>query len=171
MYGVDEKLISADMAAGASQLRVAYDSSKLLHNHSAWSFVRWTDLRNVRNRSIKRKTRYRDEKPKRPDLPLREDLEETSSRFQIKFLLGVMNSTPARDFLLANRRSNIHLYPDDWAKLPIPDCTEAEQTEVARIVDAILMAKDSDIGADVKAEEDDLDRVVLNLYGLQAQKE
>ena len=168
---MDEKLISADMAAGASQLRVSYDSSKLLHNHSAWSFVRWTDLRNVRNRSIKRKTRYRDEKPKRPDLPLREDLEETSNRFKIKYLLGVMNSSPGRDFLLANRRSNIHLYPDDWARLPIPDCTAAEQAQVVRIVDAILTAKDSDIGAEVKAEEEDLDRVVRNFYGIQAQRE
>ncbi len=170
-YEVDEKLIAADMAAGASQLRVAYDSSKLLHNHSAWSFVRWTDLRNVRNRSIKLKTRYRDERPKRPDLPLREDLEETSNRFRIKFLLGVMNSAPARDFLLANRRSNIHLYPDDWARLPIPDCTEAEQAEVARIVGAILTAKNSDIAADVRAEEEDLDRVVRNLYGIQTHGE
>ena len=170
-YEVDEKLIAADMAAGASQLRVAFDSSRLLHNHSAWSFVRWTDLRNVRNRSIKLKTRYRDEKPKRPDLPRREDLEETSNRFQIKFLLGVMNSSPARDFLLANRRSNIHLYPNDWARLPIPDCTDAEQAQVVRIVDAILTAKNSDIGADVKAEEEDLDREVLNLYGIQARGE
>ena len=32
-----------------------------------------------------------------------------------------MNSSAARDFLLANRRRNLHLYPDDWAKLPIPD--------------------------------------------------
>lgn len=171
MYGVAEKLISADMAAGASQLRVAYDSSKLLHNHSAWSFVRWTDLRNVRNRSIKRKTLYSDEKPKRPDLPLREDLEETSNRFRLKFLLGVMNSSAAREFLLANRRSNIHLYPDDWARLPIPDCTDAEQAEVARIVDAILTAKKPDIAADVRAEEEDLDRVVRSLYGIQTQGE
>jgi len=25
------------------------------------------------------------------------------------------------DFLRANRRSNINLYPDDWKQLPIPD--------------------------------------------------
>ena len=82
-----------------------------------------------------------------------------------------MNSSPARDFLLANRRSNIHLYPADWARLPIPDCTAAEQAQVVRIVDAILTAKNLDIGAEVKAEEEDLDRVVRNLYGIQAQGE
>ncbi|WP_367358897.1 hypothetical protein [Syntrophus sp. (in: bacteria)] len=40
-------------------------------------------------------------------------LEATSRRFHVKFLLAVMNSSVARDFLRANRRSNIHLYPDD----------------------------------------------------------
>ena len=168
MYEVQEKLISVDMAAGATQLRVAYDCGQLLHNHSAWSFVRWADLRHVRNRSIKRKTRYADEKPKRPDLPRREALEETSSHFDMKYLLGVMNSTSARDFLLANRRSNIHLYPADWANLPIPDCGEEDQERVVRIVNAILTAKRADIDADVTTEEEELDRVVRELYGMDS---
>ena len=166
MYEVDEKLISVDMAAGASQLRVAYDSRQLLHNHSAWSFVRWMDLRGVRNRSIKRKTRYADEKPQRPDLPRREELEETSGRFAVKFLLGVMNSSVARDFLLANRRSNIHLYPDDWAKLPIPDCAETAQTRVIGVVEDILEVKERDPSADVDVMEAELDRLVTGLYGV-----
>ena len=66
---------------------------------------------------------------------------------------------------------NIHLYPNGRARLPIPDCTEAEQVRVVRIVDGILTANKSDIGAEMKAEEEDLDRVVLNLYGIQAQGE
>ena len=166
MYEVPEKLISVDMAAGASQLRVAYDSRQLRHNHSAWSFVRWTDLRGVRNRSIKRKTRYADEKPQRPDLPPREELEETSSRFAVKFLLGIMNSSVARDFLLANRRSNIHLYPDDWAKLPIPACAEDGQAGVIGVVEAILEGKERDPAADMDGLEAELDRLVAGLYGV-----
>ena len=169
MYEVDEKLI-AQRSPGPDPV-TCVDTDRMRFPESCVGFVPWRALSGVRNRSIKLKTRYRDEKPKRPDLPLREDLEETSNRFQIKFLLGVMNSTPARNFLLANRRSNIHLYPDDWARLPIPDCTAAEQAQVVRIVDAILTAKNSDIGAEVKAEEEDLDRVVRNLYGIQAQGE
>ena len=165
MYEVAEKLISVDMAAGVTQLRVAYDRNQLFHNHSAWSFVRWSDLQGVRNRSIKRKTRYADEKPKRPDLPRREELEETSTRFSTKYLLGVMNSSSARDFLLANRRSNLHLYPDDWAKLPIPDCAVEDQQRVATIVDTILATKGADIEVDVAVEEKELDRVVRELYG------
>ena len=167
MYAVKEKLISVDMAAGAAALRVAYDCRQLLHNHSAWSFVRWVDLQNVRNRSIKRKTRYADENPKRPNLSLREELEDTSTRFSARFLLGVMNSSLAREFLLANRRSNLHIYPGDWARLPIPDCTKEEQAAVVRIVDAILDAKKRDLGSNVDDQEKQLDRVVRHLYGVE----
>ena len=39
LYEVEEKLLSADMAAGADTLRVAYDRRQRYHNHSAWSFV------------------------------------------------------------------------------------------------------------------------------------
>ena len=86
--------------------------------------VPWHSLSGVRNRSIKKSTRYRDEKPKRPDLPQREELEKTSRRFAIKFLLGVMNSAAAHDFLQGKCVGVIlHLYPDDWKQLPIPDVT------------------------------------------------
>jgi hypothetical protein len=111
LYTVPEKLISVDMAAAVEQLRVVYDDQQLFHNHSAWSFVPWHMLAGVRNNSLKKVARYRDEKPPRPDLPKREELEVTSRRFAVKYLLAVMNSTAARDFLRANRRSNIHLYP------------------------------------------------------------
>ena len=132
LYRVKEKLISVDMAAGVEKLRVVYDDRKLYHNHSAWSFIPWRSLSGVRNRSIKKQTRYSDEIP-HPDLPQREELEDTSRRFAVKFLLGVMNSTVARDFLRANRRSNIHLYPDDWKKLPIPMCHLSNRNQLLNL--------------------------------------
>ena len=168
MYEVGEKLISVDMAAGAEKLRVAYDNQKLSHNHSAWSFLPWHSLSGVRNRSIKKQTRYRDEKPRRPDLPQRKDLEETSRRFAVKFLLGVMNSSVARNFLRANRRSNIHLYPDDWKKLPIPDVTRGQQAPIVELVNQILKAKAADPSADTGEMEAEIDRLVYGLYGLTA---
>ncbi len=73
LYEVGEKLISVDMAAGVGKLRVIYDDQRLYHNHSAWSFILWHKLAGVRNRSIKKQTRYRDETPQRPDLPQREE--------------------------------------------------------------------------------------------------
>ena len=165
LYRVKEKLISVDMAAGVEKLRVVYDDQKLYHNHSAWSFIPWRSLSGVRNRSIKKQTRYRDEMP-HPDLSQREELEDTSRRFAVKFLLGVMNSTAARDFLRAHRRSNIHLYPDDWKQLPIPDVSPEQQEPIIELVDQILAAKHTDLNADVFELENKIDQIVYLLYGL-----
>ena len=54
-----------------------------------------------------------------------------------------MNSAFAKNFLRANRRSNIHLYPDDWKQLPIPDVTPEKQATIVALVELILAAKKS----------------------------
>ena len=166
LYEVEEKLISISISASAEKLRVVYDDAKLYHNHSAWSFVPWHALEGVRNRSIQKQTRYRDEKPK-PELPKREDLEKISRHFSIKFLIGVMNSSCARDFLLANRRSNLNLYPDDWKRLPIPDVLPEQQAPVIALVDKILAAKRKGFERKVSRLEKKLDKKVSMLYGVE----
>ncbi len=166
LYTVPEKLISIDMSAGVANLRVAYDDGQLFHNHSAWSFVPWHALAGVCNNSLKKAARYADEKPPRPDLPQREKLEALSRRFAVKYLLAVMNSSAARDFLRANRRSNIHLYPDDWKKLPIPDVPPERQQPLVALVDRILTARAADPAADIAAMEQELDGMVSALYGI-----
>ncbi|MCZ2156022.1 MAG: Eco57I restriction-modification methylase domain-containing protein [Bryobacterales bacterium] len=165
LYDVPEKLISVDMAAGVGKLRVAYDNERLFHNHSAWSFVPWHTLSGIRNRSLQKVARYRDEK-QRADLPRREDLEATSRRFAVKYLLGVMNSSTARDFLRAHRRSNIHLYPDDWKQLPIPDIDEKQQAAVIALVERILTSRSADPATNITALEAELDQAVARLYGV-----
>ena len=165
LYEVEEKLISISMGASVEKLRVVYDNEKLYHNHSAWSFVLWYDLSGVRNRSIQKQTRYRDEK-QNPNLPKRKDIEKTSRRFSMKFLIGVMNSNCARDFLLANRRSNLNLYPDDWKQLPIPDVPPEQQVPIIALVDKILAAKRKGLERKVVRLEGKLDELVSRLYGV-----
>lgn len=165
LYQVPEKLISSDLAASGKALKVTYDNNQLFHNHSAWSFVPWHSLADVRNKSLQNVTRYANEKP-RPDLPKREVLEEVSRAYSILYLLGVMNSTSARDFLRANRRSNIHLYPDDWKQLPIPAATAEEQAAVAALVAQVLAAKAAAAAADTQALEAQIDALVAALYGV-----
>ena len=171
LFEVREKLMSVDMGAGLGQLRVVYDDQSLYHNHSAYCFVRWNSLAGVQDRSIKQRTRYHDEKPKRPDLPRREALEKISSRFDLKFLLGVMNSTVARDFLKANRRSNIHIYPDDWKELLIPDASPEQQTPIVALVDKILVAKQKGLERKVARLEKKLDKEVSLLYGVEDEED
>ena len=130
------------------------------------SFIPWHSLHGVRNNSLKKAARYRGEKPPRPDLPKREELEATGRRFTVKYLLAVMNSSSARDFLRANRRSNIHLYPDDWKQLPIPDVPLSQQTPIVALVDEILTARRANPNADITVLEADLNAHVAALYGL-----
>ena len=75
-----------------------------------------------------------------------------------------MNSASARDFLRAHRRSNIHLYPDDWKKLPIPDVSPEGQQPVVDLVDEVLAAKRADASADVSHLEREIDAIVQELY-------
>jgi hypothetical protein len=145
---------------------VSFDDRYLVFTPASVGFVPWIALQGVRNNSLKKAARYRGERPPRPDLPKREELEETSRRFSVKYLLGVMNSSAARDFLRANRRSNIHLYPDDWKKLPIPDVGSGGQAPIVALVDRILATKRPDPNADVSAFEAEIDQLVYSLYGL-----
>jgi hypothetical protein len=164
LYEVPEKIVAADVSGAEN--RAAYDVGQVFHSHTLISFVPWNSLRGVRNNSLKKAARYQGERPPRPDLPKREELEATSRRFAVKYLLGVMNSTVARDLLRAHRRSNIHLYPDDWKKLPIPDLPPERQKGIVALVDELLAAKRANPSADTTALECEIDRQVYALYGL-----
>ena len=86
------------------------------------------------------------------------------------------NSFFARDSLRANRRSNIHLYPDDWKHLPIPDVPPEKQAPIVALVEQILAAKKSPptplseggskSQTDIPVLEAEIDRLVYALYGL-----
>ena len=167
LYETEEKLISISMAAGEKKMRVVYDDQFLHHNDSAYCFILWHALAGVQNRSIKERTRYRYEKPKRLDLPQREELEKSSSQFSLKFLLGIMNSTVASNFLKDNRRHNIRLYPDDWKKLPIPNVPPEQQVPIVELVDKILDAKRKGLEKKVVRLEKKLDKLVSALYGVE----
>ena len=167
IYEVDKKIL-VQRSPGPDP-KACYDGFRLYFTESSVGFLLWHRLAQVRNRSIKKQTRYHDETPRRSDLPQREELEDTSRRFAVKFLLGVMNSTAARDFLRAHRRSNIHLYPDDWKQLPIPDVSPEQQEPIIELVDQILDAKCTDPDANVSKLEDEIDRKVSDLYGITAE--
>ncbi len=164
LYTVPEKIF-IHRTAGEG-LRSAYDVDETTCNHTVMVCLPWYSLHGVRNASLKKSARYRGEKPLRLDLPKREELEVTSRRFALKYLLGVMNSSTARDFLRANRRSNTDLYPDDWKKLPIPDVDAAKQAPIVKLVDRILDVKKKDSAADISGCEREIDEMVYNLYGL-----
>lgn len=165
IWDVAAKILIMRITGG--EVRSVLDESRLLCNHTVVVSVPWHSFTGIRNRSIKRSARYRDEKSQRPDLPQREKLEETSCQFALKFLLGVMNSTAACDFLKANRRSNTDLYPNDWKKLPIPDVPPEQQAPIVALVDKILDAKRKGLERKVVRLEKKLDKEVSTLYGVE----
>lgn len=138
LYEVPEKLISMDLSGG--EPKVAYDEQQLFHNHSAWCFVPWHYLKGVRNKSIRKTAKYRKEVKSKQTRPLvfREELEGLSRQYDAKYLLAVMNSSFAKDWLLNKTRSKIRIYPDDWKLLPIPNASREEQQAVIQFVNQIL---------------------------------
>lgn len=163
LHEAAEKLMTIVVTAGLPP--VMFDDLKRFTTHTSCIFVPWHALAGVRNNSLKKTAHYRGETPSRPDLPKREELEATSRRFAVKYLLGVMNSSTARDFLRANRRSNIHLYPDDWKNLPIPDVSPQQQQPIVALVEQILTAKRANPNADISKLESGLDHAIALLYG------
>ncbi len=164
LYDISEKLLILRVAG--KEVRVCYDNRKTCCNHTSIVCVSWHSLAKVRNKSLKKVARYKGETPKRSDLPLREDLEKTSLRFAIKYLLAVMNSKNANGFLQAIRRSNTDLYPDDWKRLLIPDVPLEKQQPIVAMVDQILAAKKENPKADTSALEKQIDEMVYALYNL-----
>jgi len=172
LYKVPEKLISLDVA-GDTQ-RVVYDNRQLFHNHTADSFVPWHYLKGARNKSIQKTAKYRDEvEPGKAPAVLRDELEKLSQQFAPKYLLAVMNSKFAREWLSTRKQHKIHFYPNDWKQLPIAPLPKEQQQEFVRLVDAILAEYERHgyplppkSAARVAELEREIDERVAGAYGL-----
>ena len=73
IYEVDKKIL-VQRSPGPDP-KACYDGFRLYFTESSVGFLLWHRLAQVRNRSIKKQTRYHDETPRRSDLPQREELE------------------------------------------------------------------------------------------------
>jgi len=172
LHESDEKLVALVVATGVPP--VAYDTRRRFTTHTSCILVPWRRLQGVRNRSIRKTALYRREvqRTKAPPDLFREQLEELSSRFNLKFVLAVMNTSSAEDWLAGKRRSKHHVYPDDWKGFPIPDVPAAQQRPLVQLVDSILAEFDehgyplpSDSAAHVAELEREIDERVKALYG------
>lgn len=162
LYDRPEKVLARGLATTPE---ASYDNEQLLFNHSVIGFIRWCDIRGVSNRSIAKRARYR--AAIRSEIHLdRAKGEAVSTEFNLKYLLGIMNSSRSIDYLNRRRRSNINIYPDDWLTLPIPRCSSEKQSHIAALVDQILIAKSLNPLADVSEHERNIDALVDELYSV-----
>ncbi len=164
LYNVNEKIFI--MRITGKGIYACFDENQTLCNQTVIVCLPWDKLSGVRNQAIKKVARYGDEKPKREDLPNRSNLEKISIKFLSKYILAIMNSKVAYEFLQTNRRSNTDLYPDDWKKLPIPDVTLEQQQPIVKLVDQILEIKRQKPKADTRELERKIDEIVYKLYDL-----
>jgi len=90
--------------------------------------------------------------------------------FDVKFVLGVLNSSSIRFYWLQKFRDDRRTFPKikgEYLKLlPIPKINAAKQATIVHLVTCILATKAPDPAADTSALEQEIDRIVYELYGL-----
>ena len=149
---------------GDGPQRAALASEPLYTNHTVSVCVPWCLFHGLRNDSIKKTARYADENGNGP-VPTslsREKREEMSKLFKLEYVLAVINSSSAGQWLDANRRGKMDLYPNVLKGLPIPDASPADQAAIAELAQKCLDAK----GVGCEEWEAEINERVAALYGL-----
>ncbi|MFS2442888.1 Eco57I restriction-modification methylase domain-containing protein [Bacteroides uniformis] len=130
-----------------------------IHTHLLTGVVLWKDLKGVNNKSIqssvKKFSRYN-----------RDEMERLSEEVDLRFLLGIMNSTYATVLLRDLRGGDYHIYPEHIRNIPIAPATKEQQQPIINLVETILTAKHDNPNADTSLEEHQIDLLVYHLYGL-----
>ncbi|MBO2525453.1 MAG: restriction endonuclease subunit M [Bacteroidetes bacterium] len=119
----------ATMRSPGAFPRTFLDTENGYFNESAIGFKRWIDLRGVENNSVSKA--YND----KTERVLFEDI---SANYSYKALLAIFNSSLIRYELNTERRSNIHIYPDDWKRLVLPKVTAENLVSIESLADTML---------------------------------
>ncbi|MEA1912106.1 MAG: N-6 DNA methylase, partial [Spirochaetota bacterium] len=109
MFEGTQKLVT--MRSPGYEPRTMLDNDNGYFNESAIGFKRWIDLKKINNKSLNNAYSTKEE---------RFNFENISTLYTYPFLLAILNSSLIRYELNTNRRSNIHIYPEDWKSLKIP---------------------------------------------------
>jgi len=108
----------------------------------------------------------------------RKEGEENSKNFDIKYILGILNSKLISYFLKTKMRGNIDIYPDDWKDVPVKIASEKQQQKIILLVNQMLelQKKYHDpkvIGNEkerlkkqIDATDYEIDQEIYKLYGL-----
>ena len=155
-----------------------YDDGGLLCNESACVFVPYIDLKNVSNRSI-------DTSIKKWNNKNRKDLETISLKFEIKYVLAILNSKFGKFFLNTIRRHRIeyYFYSDDFKKLPIKIIPVTEQRKFVVLVDKMLslckklnelndkhISQIEKMKEEIRKVDNEIDDLVYDLYTLSKEE-
>lgn len=145
-----------------------YDDTGLVCNDSIVLLVKYVDLSGIKNKSISNSIQ-------KFNTLKREELEQTSKLFNLKYLLAILNSRFANIYLNNIRRHRLenYFYPDDFRNLPIAEIPLSEQMPYVEIVDNIIALKKSGNMTDLKKAHDyesQIDKMVYILYDLKPEE-
>jgi hypothetical protein len=140
-------------------LNVSYDEEQFLHNHSLYCAVRWNDLAHVQNKSIAASV-------KRYARLDRFKMNELSLRFDLRYILGILNSHLAVALLDEQRGGDYHIYPEHIRQIPIANVTMERQKEIANLAQQVLDMKSCDASADVSNILQQIDILVYKAYNM-----
>lgn len=127
MFEGSPKLVT--MRSPGAFPRTFLDTKNGYFNESAIGFKRWIDLKGIENNSVSKAYKDKEE---------RAMFEECSVNYSYKALLAIFNSSLVRYELNSERRSNIHIYPDDWKRLVLPRIKEEQLISLESLTDTML---------------------------------
>ena len=127
MFEGSFKLVT--MRSPGANPRTFLDTQNGYFNESAIGFKRWIDLKGIENNSVSKAYNDKEE---------RAMFEKLSANYTYKVLLAIFNSLLIRYELNTERRSNIHIYPDDWKRLVLPRAKVEQLILLDQLADSML---------------------------------
>ena len=100
-------------------LNATLDRDRFLHNHSIYCAIKWDEFKGIDNNSISGMV-------KKFSSRSREEMEDISSKYDMLFILAIMNSQYAKVLLDDIRGGDFHIYPEHIRNIPIPECTDQQ---------------------------------------------
>ena len=147
----NEKIIFIRVVS--ERLRFSYDNENLYNSHTVLNCVRLDKIKNATHSSAKKACKKCS------------DYDFVSS-YDVKFLLGILNSNLINWYFKTFVSDGINFYPENAKQLPIIDIRkkEVEQSQIVQLVDKVIAGKK--VGEDTSSIEKEIDRIIYELYGL-----
>ncbi len=133
-----EKILMARVVGEKPKAMIDFDD--LICDNTIVIATPWRNLYGVENRSIEkeiRRIKTIDETAK-DVVCSRESLDNRSKDFDLRYILAIVNSSFAAEYLNSIRRGKFDIYPDDYKRLPIKIAPSELQQQFASLVDQIL---------------------------------
>jgi adenine-specific DNA-methyltransferase len=125
-----------------------FDNKEIICNHSIVVAKRFSLLKNINERSISvsiSKNNFEDQGSKTSSqvLKRRFELEKISEKYDIKYILAIINSSYAIAFMNNYRRHRLenYFYPDDFRNYPIPVLDLSKQMAFVALADYMLFLR------------------------------